>query len=65
VDLICAATGTRAKGAIPLVGVRTVAQAEANLAALSWQLSPAEVQALDDATRRMKGETIQNSFQTA
>jgi aryl-alcohol dehydrogenase-like predicted oxidoreductase len=56
VDLICA---------IPLVGVRTVAQAEANLAALSWQLSPAEVQALDDATRRMKGETIQNSFQTA
>jgi aryl-alcohol dehydrogenase-like predicted oxidoreductase len=39
----------RAKGAVPLVGVRTVFQMREALDALSWSLAPDEVQALDRA----------------
>jgi pyridoxine 4-dehydrogenase len=37
----------RAHGALPIVGLRTPAQAEQAAAALSWQLSPEERQTLD------------------
>jgi pyridoxine 4-dehydrogenase len=33
----------RAKGAVPIVGVKTLQQAKDNLACLSWDLKPAEV----------------------
>lgn len=36
-----------AKGAVPLAGVKTAAQALANVGALGWRLDPAEVEALD------------------
>jgi len=39
----------RAKGAVPIPGARTLAQAKANLDALQWDLSADEVAALDAA----------------
>ena len=54
----------RAKGALPIPGSRTVAQARDARACLAWALDAAEVAALDAAAARCKG-TVQNSFQTA
>jgi len=54
-----------AKGAVPLVGVKTAKQAEENLGALGWRLSEAEVRALDDVSSAVKAKTLQNIFQTA
>ena len=54
----------RAKGALPIPGSRTVAQARDARACLRWSLDAAEVAELDKAAARCKG-TVQNSFQTA
>ena len=54
----------RAKGALPIPGSRTVAQARDARACLKWSLDAAEVVELDKAAARCKG-TVQNSFQTA
>jgi pyridoxine 4-dehydrogenase len=54
----------RAKGALPIPGSRTVAQARDERACLTWSLDAAEVAELDRAAARCKG-TVQNSFQTA
>ncbi len=54
----------KAKGALPIPGVRSVAQARDAAACLDWSLDSAEVAALDAASARCKG-TVQNVFQTA
>ncbi len=57
----------RAKGALPIVGIKTLAQAKEATGALDWKLSAAEMAALDQALRQMpkgKGQTVQNIFQT-
>jgi len=54
----------RAKGALPIPGSRTVAQARDARACLAWALDAAELAELDGAAARCKG-TVQNSFQTA
>ena len=56
---------TRAKGAVPIVGLKTVAQAEDNLGALNWALTKAEEELLDGAMARLKKTTVQNIFQTS
>lgn len=55
---------TIAKGGVPIVGVKNVAQAKENLGALGWILSPSEVKALDEAAGKMKTQATQNIFQT-
>ncbi len=40
-----------AKGAVPIAGVKSAAQAKDNAGAMRWQLSPDETDALDAATR--------------
>lgn len=55
---------TRAKGAVPIVGLKTVAQAEEAAGALGWALAPAEVALLDAAVGSLKKQTLQNVFQT-
>lgn len=52
------------KGTIPIPGAKTVAQAQDNLGALGWQLTAAEVEALDLATTQVKQKMVQNIFQT-
>lgn len=52
------------KGTLPIPGAKTLAQAEENLGALGWQLSPAEVDALDCAATQVAQVMIQNPFQT-
>jgi pyridoxine 4-dehydrogenase len=54
----------RAKGALPIPGVRSVAQARDALACLAWALDDGEVAELDAVSARCKG-TVQNVFQTA
>jgi aryl-alcohol dehydrogenase-like predicted oxidoreductase len=41
-----------AKGAVPIAGIKTAAQAEDNFAALRWELAADEVTALDEASMR-------------
>eukprot|EP00904_Undaria_pinnatifida_P000788 jgi/Undpi1/1070/HiC_scaffold_10.g04533.m1 len=53
------------KGTVPIVGVKTLAQARENLGALGWQLSPEEVEGLDDAAGKIKKQSVQNVFQSA
>jgi len=58
----------RAHGALPLAGMRRVAQAEAAAAALRWQLSEAERQELDALSRACVaagGAMPANPFQSA
>lgn len=58
----------RAHGAMPLVGLRRLSQAEAAAAALAWQLSPAERQELDGLARACVaagGAMPANPFQSA
>jgi pyridoxine 4-dehydrogenase len=52
------------KGAVPIVGVRTVAQVEENLGACSFALSGAEVAELDAAARLVMRGATQNVFMT-
>jgi pyridoxine 4-dehydrogenase len=52
------------KGTIPIPGAKTLAQAEQNLGALGWQLTAAEVTALDEAAAGVDRKMIQNIFQT-
>jgi len=53
-----------AKGAIPIPGAKTPAQAVQNLGALGWQLDGGEVAELDAAARRSEGGMVQNIFQS-
>lgn len=53
------------KGTVPVVGVKTCAQARENLGALGWRLSPEEMDALDQAAARLKKQSVQNIFQSA
>ena len=41
------------KGGLPIPGAKTGAQAQLNLAALGWRLTPEEVKALDDASDKI------------
>lgn len=52
------------KGAVPIVGCRSVAQVEDNLAACSFTLTGAEVAELEHAARRVKQPATQNVFMT-
>ncbi|CAM9913372.1 unnamed protein product [Ectocarpus fasciculatus] len=52
------------KGTVPIVGVKTLAQARENLGALGWSLSPEEVEGLDAAAKRIKKQSVQNIFQS-
>lgn len=57
----------RSKGAVPIVGLKSLNQAKEATAALEWKLSSAETAALDAAVASMpqgKGQTVQNIFQT-
>lgn len=53
------------KGTVPIVGVKTLAQARENLGALGWQLSSAEIEELDRAAGKMEKQSVQNIFQSA
>jgi pyridoxine 4-dehydrogenase len=53
-----------AKGAIPIPGAKTVAQAENNLGAIGWSLDANEVAELDRAAARVSKPMVQNIFQT-
>ncbi|CAM9880417.1 unnamed protein product [Scytosiphon promiscuus] len=53
------------KGTVPIVGVKTLAQARENLGALGWSLSPEEVEGLDAAAKMIKKQSVQNIFQSA
>lgn len=52
------------KGTIPIPGVKSVKQAEENLGALGWKLSPNELDELEYAATQSSGKMIQNVFQT-
>ena len=54
----------RAKGAIPIPGAKTLAQAQQNLGALGWKLRPGEVAELDQAAAKVTRSMVQNIFQT-
>lgn len=47
---------TICKGALPIPGAKNATQAEQNVGALGWRLSPPEVKALDDASDKLLGE---------
>jgi pyridoxine 4-dehydrogenase len=53
------------KGALVLVGMRDIAQANDNIGALGWSLTAAEVEAIDCAAQSCKKQLIQNNFQSA
>ena len=53
---------TRARGALPIPGVRTERQAQEVLQCLDWQLSAAEVAELDAASERCPIAATQNPF---
>jgi pyridoxine 4-dehydrogenase len=44
---------TRAKGTIPIPGARAISQVQQNYNALDWNLSAAEMQALDKAAEKV------------
>lgn len=52
------------KGTVPIVGIKTLAQARENLGALGWLLSPAEVEGLDRGAARIEKQSVQNIFQS-
>ena len=39
------------KGAVPIVGIKSVKQAEENLGCIGWRLSPEEVEQLDNVSK--------------
>jgi pyridoxine 4-dehydrogenase len=43
------------KGALPIPGAKTSAQAKENAGAIGWRLSPSEVADLDEASKSFKG----------
>lgn len=52
------------KGAMPIPGAKTIAQAQDNLGALGWQLDAGEIEALDRAATKVDKPMVQNIFQT-
>lgn len=52
------------KDTVPIVGVRTLKQAEENLGAYGWKMDPAMVEELDRAALAVSKPMIQNVFQT-
>ena len=52
------------KGFLLLVGIRNIQQAKENLGAVGWALSDGEIMEIDNAARKVKGQLVQNSFQT-
>lgn len=52
------------KGTVPIVGVKTLAQARENLGALGWRLSDGELEELDVAAAKIKNQAVQNIFQS-
>ena len=54
----------RAKGALPLVGVRTVQQAKEATDCLTWTLTDEEVAQIDASYENIKRQTLQNIFQS-
>ncbi|MGK7912155.1 MAG: aldo/keto reductase [Synechococcus sp.] len=53
-----------AKGAIPIPGAKTLQQAKANIDAMGWQLTTAEVEELENAAAQSPRQMVQNIFQT-
>jgi pyridoxine 4-dehydrogenase len=41
------------KGALPIPGAKTAAQAEQNAGAIGWRLTPQEVRTLDEASDKL------------
>lgn len=52
------------KGAIPIPGAKTLAQAEQNLGALGWSLDSGEMAELDRASSQCDRQMVQNIFQS-
>ena len=52
------------KGAIPIPGAKSLTQTKENIGALGWQLTAAEMEALDKAAARSPKQMVQNIFQT-
>lgn len=52
------------KGTIPILGAKTLQQAQDNIGALGWRLSASEVTELDQATQQNSRRMVQNIFQT-
>ena len=50
---------------MPIPGARTLAQAEENLGAVGWSLSPDAVDQLDIASAGVEKKMIENIFQTS
>ncbi|XP_022844519.1 pyridoxal reductase, chloroplastic isoform X2 [Olea europaea var. sylvestris] len=53
------------KGTIPIPGVKSIKQAEENLGALGWQLTPDELLQLENGALESPQQMIQNIFQTS
>ncbi len=52
------------KGALPIPGAKTLKQAQENAGALGWELSQAEVEALDREATQVTKTMVQNPFQS-
>lgn len=52
------------KGTMPIPGAKTLAQAQQNIGALGWRLDAGELEELDRAAARSKGQMVQNNFQS-
>lgn len=52
------------QGTVPIPGAKTMAQAEDNIGALGWRLTPNEITALSAAADEAPTRMIQNIFQT-
>jgi len=52
------------KGTLPIPGAKNLSQAQQNTGALGWQLTDAEVTALDDASAACSKQMVQNIFQS-
>lgn len=52
------------KETMPIPGAKNLAQAQDNLGALGWRLTPEEMAQLDRTTAQMTGEMVKNPFQT-
>ncbi|MBP0030512.1 aldo/keto reductase [Roseofilum sp. Guam] len=53
-----------AKGTIPIPGAKNTRQAQENIGALGWSLTPGEVDELDRAAAGLKKGMVKNIFQT-
>jgi len=52
------------KGTMPILGAKTVEQAQENIGALGWRLEGGEITELDQAAARVDKRRVQNIFQT-